>query len=70
MERDARGLVLTQLGAGALLHDGERGLADLELARVDEGYLVLERVGSAELVVVALDGKLQVISQDKGQATG
>ena len=70
MERDARGLVLTQLGAGVLLHDGERGLADLELTRVDEGHLVLERVGSAELVVIALDGKLQVICQDKGQATG
>ena len=70
VERDACGLVLAELGAGVLLHDSERGLADLELTRVDEGHLVLERVGSAELVVVALDGKLQVICQDKGQATG
>ena len=33
VERDARGLVLTQLGAGVLLHDGERGLTDFELTR-------------------------------------
>lgn len=70
VERDARGLVLTQLGAGVLLHDGERGLTDFELTRVDESHLMLERVGSADLVVVALNGKLQVICQDKGQATG
>ncbi|WP_240128131.1 MULTISPECIES: hypothetical protein [unclassified Collinsella] len=31
---------------------------------------MLERVGSAELVVVALNDKLQVIRQNKGQATG
>ena len=53
-----------------LLHDGKRRLADLKLARVDEGHLVLERIGRAELVVVALDGELQVICQDKGQAAG